>query len=145
MAGGLALSLGNMICQYAWAFVGLSLVNIIVCCISQGLEWEALGPSVGPAMWILQRFPVHGWASCRICYSWCCRGNLCKVSVAVVLCCMICVLIARWHRKWSGRRRHSSAPFGISSFLVSTGGHRGRHISCSPACWPCLSSLLGFS
>jgi len=33
MAGGLALSLGNMICQYAWAFVGLSLVNIIVCCM----------------------------------------------------------------------------------------------------------------
>ncbi|KAL6592937.1 hypothetical protein ACP70R_049233 [Stipagrostis hirtigluma subsp. patula] len=34
MTGGLALSLGNMICQYAWAFVGLSLANIIVCCMT---------------------------------------------------------------------------------------------------------------
>ncbi|KAL6662234.1 hypothetical protein ACP70R_000093 [Stipagrostis hirtigluma subsp. patula] len=31
MAGGLALSLGNMICQYAFAFVGVSLAQMIVC------------------------------------------------------------------------------------------------------------------
>ncbi|XP_040385798.1 probable ureide permease A3 [Oryza brachyantha] len=29
MAGGVALSIGNLISQYAWAFVGLSLTNII--------------------------------------------------------------------------------------------------------------------
>ncbi|KAL6623027.1 hypothetical protein ACP70R_021459 [Stipagrostis hirtigluma subsp. patula] len=29
MAGGLALSLGNVVIQYAWAFVGLSVTNII--------------------------------------------------------------------------------------------------------------------
>ncbi|CAL4993450.1 unnamed protein product [Urochloa decumbens] len=34
MAGGLALSFGNMICQYGWAFVGLSLANIIGCSMS---------------------------------------------------------------------------------------------------------------
>ncbi|KAL6882075.1 hypothetical protein ACP4OV_011547 [Aristida adscensionis] len=31
MAGGLALSLGNVVTQYAWAFVGLSVSNIIMC------------------------------------------------------------------------------------------------------------------
>ncbi|TVU04220.1 hypothetical protein EJB05_50199, partial [Eragrostis curvula] len=34
VAGGIALSLGNMISQYAWAFVGLSLANIIGCCMT---------------------------------------------------------------------------------------------------------------
>lgn len=29
MAGGLALSLGNLVSQYAWAFAGLSLTNVI--------------------------------------------------------------------------------------------------------------------
>lgn len=29
MAGGLALSLGNLVSQYAWAFAGLSVTNVI--------------------------------------------------------------------------------------------------------------------
>jgi len=29
MAGGLFLSLGNLVSQYAWAFAGLSVTNII--------------------------------------------------------------------------------------------------------------------
>ncbi|KAF8656042.1 hypothetical protein HU200_060835 [Digitaria exilis] len=31
MASGLALSLGNVVSQYAWAFVGLSVTNIVMC------------------------------------------------------------------------------------------------------------------
>lgn len=33
MAGGVALSLGNLSSQYAWAFVGLSVTEVLICSI----------------------------------------------------------------------------------------------------------------
>lgn len=33
MAGGVTLSIGNLLAQYAWAFVGLSVTKVISCSI----------------------------------------------------------------------------------------------------------------